>query len=147
MKFQSFIVPFTRLFLGLTLLGGQVSCQKKAIQSARASGPELTMATELLSNGLGQFPGALFQTQADSPIHWQSWTPETLARAKAAQRLIFGVIVVPQQPGFQSVLRDLSTDSKLVTTIHENYVPMLIDGDTSREMGLLTSVLCAEDAG
>ncbi len=102
------------------------------------------MATELLSNGLGQFPGALFQAQADSPIHWQPWTPETLARAKAAQRLIFGVIVVPQQPGYQSVLRALSTDSKLVTAIHENYVPMLIDGDTSREMGLLTSVLCAE---
>lgn len=67
-----------------------------------------------------------------------------MARAKTTDRLIFGVIVIPQQPGFQTVLSRLAADPKAVAVLHESYVPVLIDGDASREMGLLASQLCTE---
>jgi uncharacterized protein YyaL (SSP411 family) len=99
---------------------------------------------ELLSNGLGTLPGAVYRNQAGSPIHWQPWTRETMKRAKTAGRLVFVVVAMPQQPGFQSVLATLADDSDLVTAINETYVPVLVDGDAAREIGLLTADLCAE---
>jgi uncharacterized protein YyaL (SSP411 family) len=105
--------------------------------------PQL-LVPELQSNSIGTLPGAVYRTQAKSPIHWQPWTPETLQRAKAANRLVFAVIVMPQQPGFQQVLASMAADSSLVSTINRDYVPVLIDGDASREIGLLTADLCAE---
>jgi uncharacterized protein YyaL (SSP411 family) len=51
---------------------------------------------------------------------------------------------MPQQPGFQGVLAALAGDPEIVEAIHKHYVPVLIDGDASREIGLLTADLCAE---
>ena len=127
-----------------SLMLGSGGCRKRSADVTAESAPVVTLAAELASNGLANLPGAIYRTQADSPIHWQPWTPETLARAKAANRLLFGVIAIPQQPGFQSVLAALAHNSALVATINDHYVPVLIDGDASREIGLLTGDLCSE---
>lgn len=126
---------------GLVLATG--GCRKRN-DALTKTGPPVVIAPELAANALGPLPGAVHRSQASSPVHWQPWTKETMARAKAANRLIFAVIAMPQQPGFQSVLAGLAKDTKLVATIHENYVPVIIDGDASREVGLLTADLCAE---
>jgi len=102
------------------------------------------MAPDLQSNNLGSLPGAVYHSQAYSPIHWQPWTSESLKRAKDAKRLVFGIIVMPQYPGFQKVLAAMAHDPKVVKTINDKYVPVLIDGDASREIGLLTTDLCTE---
>ncbi len=98
----------------------------------------------LQSNGLGILPGAIYRNQSQSPIHWQPWSRETLEHAKAANRLVFAVIALPQQSSFQSVLDALAADPALVSTINRDHVPVLIDGEASRETGLLTADLCAE---
>lgn len=67
-----------------------------------------------------------------------------MARTKTANRLVFGVIAMPQQPGFQGILKSLENDPALVDAINQHYVPMLIDGDASREVGLLSADLCSE---
>ncbi len=123
---------------------GSGGCRKRNAEVAEESAPVVTLAAELATNGLGDLPGAIYQSQAASPIHWQPWTPETLARAKEANRLVFGVIAIPQQPGFQGVLAALAQNPALVSTINDHYVPVLIDGDASREVGLLTGDLCSE---
>ena len=102
------------------------------------------VASELQSNGLGALPGAIYQSQAGSPIHWQPWTKVSLQRAKDARRLVFAVIDMPQDPSFQSVLADLTSNPAVVTIINDQYVPVLIDGDAAREIGLVTADLCAE---
>lgn len=104
----------------------------------------VVVAPELLVNDLGSLPGAVYQSQINSPIHWQQWTQKTFERAKAANRLIFCVVAMPQQPGFQAVLSALAEDPELVSSMNEEYVPVLVDGDASREIGLLTADLCAE---
>ncbi len=127
---------------GLVL--GASSCRKPKGEESVAPPRIVTLAPELDSNNLAGIPGAVYKTQAASPIRWQPWTKETLDRAKAANRMIFAVVALPQQPGFQGVLASLAKDQALVSTINNTYVPVLIDGDASREIGLLTSDLCAE---
>ena len=126
------------------LISGTVSCRKGTRTLAELSPTLTVVAPELQSNGLGTLPGAVYRSQAKSPIHWQPWTKDSLDRAKAANRLVFAVVAMPQQPGFQSVLASLAADPILVAAINDNYVPVLIDGDASREIGLLTADLCAE---
>lgn len=125
-------------FLGVT------GCRKGKPEITSETGPPPVVAVELESNALGTLPGAVYRSQAGSVIRWQPWSRETMERAKAARRLIFCVIAMPQQPGFQSVLAALAADPAVVAAIHGNYVPVLIDGDASREMGLLTADLCSE---
>ncbi len=126
------------------LMLGTSGCRKEKPVAGNDLKPAVVIAPELDSNGLGNLPGAVYRTQVESPIHWQPWTRQSLERAEAANRLVFAVIAMPQQPGFQNVLASLAADPALVSAINENYVPVLVDGDASREMGLLTADLCSE---
>lgn len=128
------------------LMLGTGACRRdKNVVDEKVSKPVVAVvAPELLSNGLGSLPGAVYQSQAKSSIHWQPWAKSSMERAKAANRLVFAVIAMPQQPGFQNVLAALAADPALVAVINDHYVPVLIDGDASREIGLLTADLCAE---
>ena len=115
--------------------GGQFLPERNGAWEREDPGPPAVISPELRGNGLGAMPGAVYQSQADSPIHWQPWTKDTLQRAKDARRLLFCVIAMPQQPGFQKVLAALAKDPSAVAAINEHYVPILIDGDASREIG------------
>jgi uncharacterized protein YyaL (SSP411 family) len=127
---------------GMALASG--SCRKGKTGAEKTEVPTAVIAPELQSVGVGALPGAVYRSQAQSTIHWQPWTKESLERAKAANRLVFCVIAMPQQPGFQKVLESLANDPGAVAAINDHYVPVLVDGDASREMGLLTADLCAE---
>ena len=127
---------------GLVL--GTGGCRKGNGETQESARPPVVVASELRSNGLGALPGAVYRSQSASPIHWQPWTRESMERAKSANRLVFGVIAMPQQPGFQGVLKTLANDPALVYAINQYYVPVLIDGDASREVGLLSADLCSE---
>lgn len=96
------------------------------------------------NNGINHLPGSVYASQASSPIHWQPWTPATLEMADDSRRLILAVVALPQQPGFADILKDLSSNPGTVSLINDTYVPVLIDGDAVREMGILTADLCAE---
>lgn len=120
------------------------ACRKGDAPDTAENLPAATLASELMSNNLGSLPGAVYRSQAKSPIHWQPWTRESMKYAMDANRLVFAVVAMPQQPGFQNVLASMSDDPALVSTINDNYVPILIDGDAAREIGLLTADLCAE---
>lgn len=131
------------MLLGGVLLGSG-GCRKLKDAKVTETAAPVIVAPEIDANGLGQLPGSVYRSQARSTIHWQPWTRETLARAKAARRLVFAVIAMPQQPGFQSVLSTLAADPALVSSINNTYVPVLIDGDAAREIGILTADLCGE---
>lgn len=130
--------------LGALLLGS-VSCRKK-VKAAESKGfaTATVVASELEKNRISDLPGAVYQSQVNSPIRWQPWTRESMDRAAAANRLVFAVIAIPQQEGFRKVLGDLAKDPQLVSLINDHYVPILIDGEASREIGLLTADLCSE---
>ena len=130
------------LLLILFLCSG--ACRRNDRSADNGWQPFANVPSQLQSNGLSAVPGALYQSQASSPIHWQPWTKETIDRAKSAKRLLFCVIAMPQVWSCQKILDSLSADAEVVSLINENYVPVLIDGDASREMGLLVPDLCVQ---
>lgn len=96
------------------------------------------------ANRLDGLPGEISRSQTGSSLYWQPWTRESLQLAKDSNRLILAVIVLPQQPSFYDVLKELEADPAVVDEINSSYVPVLVDGDAAREMGILTADLCAE---
>jgi uncharacterized protein len=147
MKFK---IPSARMW-ALAMQCGLVlalpACRKS--MPAGGSSPEVALppavlAPELGSNAVLSLPGGVYQSQAKSSIHWQPWTKETMERAREARRLLFCVIAMPQQAGFVETLDILSGDAATADSINSCYVPVLIDADASREIGLLTADLCAE---
>lgn len=127
-----------------------VSCGKKPAPVgspgvvAGNEGPGAAGTAVLGVNRLGGFPGAVYQGQASSPILWQPWTRESLQRAKDSSRLVFVVVAMPQQPGFQELLAAFGSDPGVVSTLNETCVPVLVDGDATREVSLWIADLSAE---
>ena len=117
------------------------SCRNKTPQTDE---PIIVVAAELLKNGLADNPSTMLADQASSPIHWQPFNRTTMARAEQANRLVFGVVALPQQADYLTVLKVIEEEPAMVHQINEQFVPVLIDADACRETGLLSSVLCNE---
>ena len=64
--------------------------------------------------------------------------------AKKSRRLMFVVIEIPQMHSHPGVLAQLASDPSVVSDINASYVPVLVDGDAVRELGILTADLCSE---
>ena len=147
MHIFKFSIPGCRLLFCLLVIVCSSSCRRSDRDDRVGDEGEqrsINVAHQLQTNGLSSYPGALYQSQASSPIHWQPWTKETIDRAKEANRLLFCVIGMPQVWSCQKVLNSLSANRSLVSMINDNYVPVLIDGDASREIGLLAPDLCMQ---
>lgn len=145
MNFRSPLAPaLTASLICAALFPWLGGCRRQAVESAGATQVPVTIAPELGVNQLAGLPGAVYRQQADSPIHWQPWTKATMDRAKDAGRLLFVVVAMPQQPGFQNTLAALAEDPETLRSLNDFYVPVLVDGDASREIGILTADLCAE---
>lgn len=142
---MSMIDELRRSVLGLGAVAAVLStgsCRKR--EAAEEQGPPPVVAAELNINQVAGLPGEVYRSQAGSPVAWQPWSKESFERARAAQRMVLAVIALPQYGGFQKVLEELQANPTLVATINDNYVPVLVDGDAAREMGLLTADLAAE---
>jgi len=126
---------------GLVLMTGN-SCRRRP-PLATVEVPTV-VASELRTIGVSGLPGMAYQSQAKSPIHWQPWATATFERAKAAKRLVFLVIAMPQQAAFHKVLGEMAGDPGLVAQVNDNYVPILLDADAAREIGLLGEELATE---
>jgi uncharacterized protein YyaL (SSP411 family) len=126
------------------LILGLGACRKAPPDEAVESKVPIKVVPELLRNQLGPLPGALSESQSLSPIRWQPWTEESFSRAKESNRLVFAVIGLPQNPNSFKSLQALASDERLVQTINSDYVPILVDGDASREMSILSADLCME---
>lgn len=124
----------------LPLLTSQGCRQRKPASST----PPPVVSASLQRNQLQDLAGPVYQSQAESLIHWQPWSKATFEHAKEAKRLLLVVVVMPQQPAFQTVLDQMARDPALLKSVNENYVPVLVDGEAAREIGLLTPRLAAE---
>ena len=126
------------VLLPLLMLG---SCRQR--KSGESTPPPVVSAS-LNENRLRDLAGPVYQSQAGSTIRWQRWSKETFDHAKESKRLLLVVIVMPQQPAFQNVLAAMARDPGMLKSLNEDYVPVLVDGEAAREIGLLTPRLAAE---
>jgi uncharacterized protein YyaL (SSP411 family) len=144
MTIQPLSCRVAALALAIITMVATSSCRRKDHTGAREAEPVVVVAPELMTNRLGTLPGAIYQSQALSPIRWQPWTADTLERARDARRLVLCVIAIPQQPAFVNVIKALESDPDHLRALNEEYVPVLVDADAARELGIITSDLCAE---
>ncbi|MFM2197600.1 MAG: hypothetical protein RLZZ505_1032 [Verrucomicrobiota bacterium] len=143
------ILSHKRLFIsGLALAGFALlaGCGEKKVVDEQMPDEEVDGDVWGIpgANSLGGLPGSVYTSQVSSPIHWQPWTKASLEMADHSRRLILAVIAMPQQPSFVDILNSLSADASALELINSTYVPVLIDGDAIREMGILSGELCAE---
>ncbi|MGL5018402.1 MAG: DUF255 domain-containing protein [Luteolibacter sp.] len=136
--------PVARAAVLCSLLLGTTACRKEIVVPPSEAPPVTKHVPTLTTNTLSSLPGAIYRSAAESPIRWQPWTHESVENARQANRLVLAIVAVPQQPDFKPVLNALEEDPEIVAAINDNYVPILIDGDASREIGLLTYDLCSE---
>lgn len=118
------------------------ACRKP--KPAAAIPTPVEIAPDLTTNLLANSPSTMLADQGKSPVHWQPFRRETFQMAERANRLVFGVVCHPQQPGYLPVIRAIERDAGLVRDLNEKFVPVLIDADACRETGLLSAVLCSE---
>ncbi|MDE0836209.1 MAG: DUF255 domain-containing protein [Akkermansiaceae bacterium] len=139
--------PKRLIFAGLTItgvffLGGCGEKEADAELSPEISGDMWRSGAD--ENALKGLPGMIYAAAESSPIHWQPWQKESQEMAERYRRLMLVVIAIPQQPSYARILADLAADPKTVDEINRNYVPILVDGDSVRELEMLTAYLCSE---
>lgn len=93
---------------------------------------------------LDSLPGAVYASAEASPILWRPWSEETRGMARKSHRLMFVVISIPQVQSHPGLVAQLASDPTVVAEINRAYVPVLVDGDAVRELGILTADLCSE---
>jgi uncharacterized protein len=135
-----FIAGFA--FAGLFPLTG---CGKKTAEGELPpEAPETAVDVLPQKNNMKGLPGMVYATAESSPIHWQPWVKESQEMARKSHRLMLVVIAIPQQPSYSRILSEFASDPSTVAEINQSYVPVLVDGDAVRELGILTAELCSE---
>lgn len=142
--------PFTpkRLFIALFAIAGLfplTGCGKKQPgDGLPQEEKETAVKVDSKRNNIKGLPGVVYKSAESSPIHWQPWVKESAQMAKDSGKLMLVVIAVPQQPSYSGILSGISSDPSVVEEINHSYVPVLVDGDAVRELGILTAELCSE---
>lgn len=125
----------TVAFLPLLLLCCLASSCKRGNQTGReVRNPEddyfttkPTLSPELLKNNLAEEPTEFLKSQAQSPIHWQPYTPKVLIDAENAQRLIFVLVGATAFPESRLVAEAIAESE--AEAINTNYIPVLADAE------------------
>lgn len=129
------------LSIASLILSSGFSCRGKKQEDSQSS---KALPQILEENRLGGLAGPVYQSQAASTIPWQPWGKDAFRAAEESKRLVLAVVVLPQEQRFNTLLSELASDSTVVKAICDHYIPVLIDGDAVREMGLLADPLCRE---
>lgn len=102
---------------------------------------EVSLAVVLTVEGL---PGLVHESQAGSKVRWRPWAKSSFDEARAEEKLVVAVVVLPQQTMFKDVLAELEASASVLRSLNEDYVPVLVDADVVKEMGILAAEFCAE---
>ncbi|MGA0846402.1 MAG: DUF255 domain-containing protein, partial [Luteolibacter sp.] len=120
------------------------SCRKRDTAPTGEAPTPAIISPELMSNQTSTLSSPVYQSQVKSPIHWQTWSKDSLERAREARRLVFCMVAMPQHNSYMSALESLSSNDECVGMLNDEYVPILVDADAARELSILSSDLCAE---
>ena len=132
----------TRVSL-LSLVVFTASCRKENGTEQAVAAPAVADAA-LSANAMTVAPQGLLTSRAASPVYWQHWEPSVLKRAADAGRLVFIFVGSAQYPGCVEALDAIDRDPALVARLNGEFVPVLADGDLSRECLLAAGLLSQE---
>ena len=133
-----FHVPLLGLLLVLS------SCGKKEKLETEAPEAPKKVKMDWDGGGIADLPGGIYRSSAESRVNWQPWSRASLKKAEGTSRLVLAFVVSPNYPSCGLMMDELENSAQFVQEVNENYVPVLIDGNISREMVLLAARLCGE---
>ncbi len=119
------------------------ACSDKK-DAADSKTPEPVIASHLKANQLDGTPSTFLSGNAESPIHWQTWKPSLLEDADKAHRLIVAFVGSSRFPGSAETLAAIESSPALVADFNRYFIPVLIDGEISRDTMLLSAALASE---
>jgi uncharacterized protein YyaL (SSP411 family) len=127
------------LSCSLLLFGTLSACKNKTA----TSGPP-PAAPRLTSQAASDGPSPIHLSLGSSTISWRQFTPTTIQYAREAQKMLLVYVTSTQQMAAAKVFDAIIRDPQTVKEINEHFVPVLVDGDANREMGILAAMLCSE---
>lgn len=135
---------FLRSPVHFPLVAGALSC---LVISCKKPAPPVgppPAAPRLTTQQISDNPSALLRSLADSSIQWKQFTPATVQYAKEANKLLLIFVSSDTQQSSKKIFHDIASDAETARAINEQFVPVLIDAESSREMGILATMLCTE---
>jgi hypothetical protein len=93
---------------------------------ALAAGPA-PVAAETARNHMDRESSPYLQLHAADPVHWRAWTPDTLARAKAAGKPILLSIGYSSCHWCHVMRREAFSDPETTAVINKLFFPILLD--------------------
>ncbi|GAA5483585.1 DUF255 domain-containing protein [Haloferula sargassicola] len=132
-----------RILATLALACGLTACGGKKQAAAKSSAPPV-VPQQLKENQLAGTPSTFLSNHAGSPVHWQTWRPSLLDDAKKSQRLIVALVGSARFPGSAETMKVINSSPALVERLNKNFIPVLVDGEISRDTMLMSAALASE---
>lgn len=123
MRFFSF--PLLSLALLLLLPHCKSSPHHPQQKAQQLILPPLT--APFTKNTLSSASTSFLCSQANSPIHWQTWNPTLLSQALGTKRNFFVFLGSMTTPKSLELLNALSQDTQLTHQLNQSVIPLLID--------------------
>lgn len=132
------------------LCGLLISCDQPTRRAAKADEDsdffkgEAQHLPHLHQNQLQHGATGFLRSRSGDTVHWQPWSPQLLADAKAEQRLIFALLGSGKFPNTIQLLDQFLAQSALSKLINDRYLCTLIDIEAHPEMALQLGGLAGE---
>lgn len=91
----------------------------------------------MTENALDKSANPFLLQHKDSPIAWQVWSDEVLARAKAEGKPIYLSIGYSGCHGCQLMSQDSFSNQDIAGLINDNFIPVLVDRDERPDIDLI----------
>lgn len=122
------------------------ACKKKPSSSEPAtSSPSIPAAVTvagLHQNNLNNGKSSFLTSQANSPIHWQTWGPHIFKHAEQERKTIFALIGSGTDADTLKVLDLLNQSPSTCALMNQQHVNVLIDSNCNPAMEYFAAALC-----
>lgn len=116
-----------------------VGCRKSSkVDTAPPAAPVLN------SNNVGENPSPLLKALAESKIGWKQLTPTTLNFARESDKLVILFACSSMFADDVKLIKEIENSPALVEQIAENFVPIFVDVEACREVGIISAILSQE---
>lgn len=117
------------------------SCRPKEEPTETAE-TKVTHVAALHENTLSNEESSFMTSQADSPVHWQSWDRSLFTRATSERKTIFALIGSGTDANTLEILNRINKSPSTCTLLNEHHVNVLIDSNIHPDIEFFAALLC-----
>ncbi|NWK56507.1 thioredoxin domain-containing protein [Verrucomicrobiaceae bacterium N1E253] len=96
----------------------------------------------LHQNNLADAHSSLLRSQANSPIHWQTWSKQVFKDAAKEKKTVFAFIAKGTDTYSVEMLKQLNTSEQTCQILNTHHINILVDGHQDPDLEYFTASLC-----